>query len=83
MIRILLLCFALLVGTIASPVEAGRPSAYARAKMKGRVFTHRPVYKKYKGAKFSKRQRRSKAGHLKRAKAATHSLRATPRTTRF
>ncbi|TGD79342.1 hypothetical protein [Hymenobacter wooponensis] len=55
MYRILLLFFALL---LASNVEsvAARPTAYARAKMKGRSYTHRPFYKKYKGRKSSKKR---------------------------
>ncbi|OON69375.1 hypothetical protein [Hymenobacter sp. CRA2] len=83
MIRILLLCFALLVSSIAStaPAEAARISAYARAKMKGRVYTHRPNYKRYKGWKFAKRHSRSKAGKIKRSKAS--STRAAHTTTRF
>ncbi|KUG08796.1 hypothetical protein ASU33_11740 [Solirubrum puertoriconensis] len=82
MIRILLLCFALLVSSLAAPAEAGRISAYAKAKMKGRVYVHRPNYKRYKGWKFSKRQRRSKAGKLKASKSAPRFVRATHSTRR-
>jgi hypothetical protein len=83
MIRILLLCFALLVSSIASttPAEAARISAYAKAKMKGRIYTHRPNYKRYKGWKFAKRHSRSKSGKLKRSKASV--IRTKHSTTRF
>ncbi|WP_162910521.1 hypothetical protein [Hymenobacter oligotrophus] len=82
MIRILLLCFALLVSSIAVPAEAGRISAYAKAKMKGRVYVHRPNYKRYKGWKFSQRHRRSKSGKLKASKAAPRFVRAAHSTRR-
>ncbi|GAB2965637.1 hypothetical protein GCM10027048_39410 [Hymenobacter coalescens] len=63
------------------PAEAARISSYAKAKMKGRIYTHRPNYKRYKGWKFAKRHSRSKAGQLKRAKAAP--FRTKHSTTRF
>lgn len=56
MVRILLLFFALLLASGAEPSEAARPTAYARAKMKGRTFTHRPFYKSYKGRKSHKKK---------------------------
>ncbi|WP_375437165.1 hypothetical protein [uncultured Hymenobacter sp.] len=51
MIRTLLLFFAILLvsGVEPTPAEAGRPTAYARAKMKAKRYTHRPSYKIYKG----------------------------------
>lgn len=49
MFRILLLFFALFVVSGTGPASAARPSAYARAKMSGRTYTHRPNYKLYKG----------------------------------
>ena len=53
MFRILLLLFALLLASGLEPTatQAARPTAYARAKMKGRMYTHRPSYKIYKGHK--------------------------------
>ncbi|MBC8085454.1 MAG: hypothetical protein H7Z21_19820 [Hymenobacter sp.] len=57
MFRTLLLFFAILLVSGVEPTEAARPTAYARAKMKGRTYTHRPSYKAYKG--FRKRGRRS------------------------
>ncbi|SNC61927.1 hypothetical protein SAMN06265337_0567 [Hymenobacter gelipurpurascens] len=57
MTRILILFFALLMVGAAEPAEAARPTAYARAKMKGHSYTHRPFYKKYKGSKSSKKRR--------------------------
>ncbi|GAB3833579.1 hypothetical protein [Hymenobacter jeollabukensis] len=81
MIRILLLCFALLVSSVASttPAEAARISAYAKAKMKGRIYTHRPSYKNYKGRKKAKRFSLRKTG-----KASSRSLfRSNHSTTRF
>jgi curli biogenesis system outer membrane secretion channel CsgG len=53
MFRTLLLLFALLLGSGLEPIptQAARPTAYARAKMKGRMYTHRPSYKIYKGHK--------------------------------
>ena len=83
MIRILLLCFALLLSSMVStaPAEAARISSYARAKMKGRIYTHRPNYKRYKGWKFAKRHSRSKAGKLQRAKSSPARVRHS--TTRF
>lgn len=49
MFRTLLLLFALLLFSGVEPASAARPTAYARAKMSGRVYTHRPSYKLYKG----------------------------------
>ncbi|SHK70524.1 hypothetical protein [Hymenobacter psychrotolerans] len=54
MYRILILLFALLMISGGETAEAARPSAYARAKMSGRMFTHRPNYKLYKGRKKKK-----------------------------
>ncbi|RSK24215.1 hypothetical protein [Hymenobacter metallilatus] len=58
MTRVLILVFALLVlsGGPVSTAEAGRPTRYARAKMRGRAYTHRPFYKQYKGRKASKKR---------------------------
>jgi hypothetical protein len=61
MIRTLLLFCALLILGGMQPTLAARPSAYARAKMRGHIFTHRPVYKSYKG---HSKHRRSKVGKL-------------------
>jgi hypothetical protein len=83
MFRILLLCFALLVSSIATPAEAGRISAYAKAKMKGRIYTHRPNYKRYKGWKFSKRQRSRKSGNTKTFRVPAGTTRSAHSTTRF
>lgn len=56
--RFLLLVFALLIlsGGPVPTAEAGRPTRYARAKMRGRSYTHRPFYKLYKGNKKSKKR---------------------------
>ncbi|RSK50177.1 hypothetical protein [Hymenobacter rigui] len=58
MTRVLILVFALLMlsGGPVSTAEAGRPTRYARAKMRGRSYTHRPFYKLYKGTKKSKKR---------------------------
>jgi hypothetical protein len=56
MFRTLLLFFALLFVSGVEPSEAARPTAYARAKMKGHTFTHRPFYKSYKGRKSHKKK---------------------------
>lgn len=56
MFRILLLLCAVLLVSGLQPAEAGRPTRYARAKMKGRMFVHRPFYKKYKGRKSSRKR---------------------------
>ena len=58
MTRVLLLIFALLMlsGGPVSTAEAGRPTRYARAKMRGKAYTHRPFYKQYKGRKSSKKR---------------------------
>lgn len=57
MTRILLLLFVLLLlsGPVL-PAEAARPTRYARAKMRGKSYTHRPFYKHYKGRKASKKR---------------------------
>jgi hypothetical protein len=65
MIRTLLLLFALLLVSGVEPTEAARPTAYARAKMKGRMYTHRPSYKIYKGHR--NRGKRSLFGARKRS----------------
>ncbi|MCA8830616.1 hypothetical protein [Hymenobacter pini] len=58
MTRFLLLVLALLMlgGPLLPTAEAGRPTRYARAKMRGRSYTHRPFYKRYKGSKSSKKR---------------------------
>ncbi|MBG8553963.1 hypothetical protein [Hymenobacter guriensis] len=80
MFRILLLvCALLFVSGASQSVEAARPSAYAKAKMKGRIFTHRPVYKTYKGRKKAK-----KPGFFqlrRKAKAPAHTTRRSTRYT--
>lgn len=79
MIRTLLLFFALLLvsGVESTPAEAGRPTAYARAKMKAKRYTHRPSYKIYKGHR--KRGHRSlfnfKGSRAKVKRTQTHSSR--------
>ncbi|KAA9327443.1 hypothetical protein F0P96_15780 [Hymenobacter busanensis] len=73
MFRTLLLVCALLILGGSTPTLAARPSAYAKAKMKGRMFTHRPVYKSYKSVS---RHRRSRVGKLIHPRIA-------PRTARF
>ncbi|RTQ51481.1 hypothetical protein EJV47_06685 [Hymenobacter gummosus] len=81
MIRILLLCFALLVSSVVStPAEAARISSYAKAKMKGRIYTHRPSYKAYKGRKKAKRFSLRKTGKSSKAKTL---FRPKHSTTRF
>jgi hypothetical protein len=56
--RLLLLVFALLIlsGGPVPTAEAGRPTRYARAKMRGRSYTHRPFYKRYKGNRKGKKR---------------------------
>ncbi|WP_426492200.1 hypothetical protein [Hymenobacter sp. 102] len=58
MTRLLLLLLTLLLlgGPLLPSAEAGRPTRYARAKMRGRSYTHRPFYKLYKGRKASKKR---------------------------
>ncbi|MDU0368861.1 hypothetical protein ACFPAF_00525 [Hymenobacter endophyticus] len=58
MTRFLILVFALLIlsGGPIPTAEASRPTRYARAKMRGRSYTHRPFYKLYKGHKKSKKR---------------------------
>ncbi|MCB2410801.1 hypothetical protein [Hymenobacter lucidus] len=46
-----LFLFGVLFLFLAGECAAGRPTAYARAKAKGRVYVHRPNYKLYRGAK--------------------------------
>ncbi|PJJ60461.1 hypothetical protein [Hymenobacter chitinivorans] len=59
--KVLLLIGVVLFLLTGGPAEAARPSAYARAKARGRVFVHRPNYKLYRGAK---RHRSKKVFHL-------------------
>jgi hypothetical protein len=61
MYKVLLLLCALTLLTYAPPATAARPSAYTRAKLKGRIYVHRPNYKLYRGRK---RQHRSWVGRL-------------------
>ena len=69
---LLLFCAVLLlVGT--QPALAGRPTAYARAKMHGRVYLHRPSYKAYKGFK------RHRGLHLFSFKGKSHGARPAAR----
>ncbi|GAB3222637.1 hypothetical protein GCM10027346_00670 [Hymenobacter seoulensis] len=78
MIRILILIFALLMVSGPEPAEAGRPTRYARAKMRGKSYTHRPFYKKYKGRKSSKKRTslfRKKASAKPTYKVGRHSTR--------
>jgi hypothetical protein len=80
MIRILLLCFALLVSSVVStPAEAARISAYAKAKMKGRIYTHRPSYKLYKGSKKAKRFSLRKSGKTSKSKTLLRPKHSTKR----
>ncbi|MCB2377045.1 hypothetical protein LGH70_05595 [Hymenobacter sp. BT635] len=46
-----LLLFGVLFLFLTADALAARPTAYARAKAKGRVYVHRPNYKAYRGAK--------------------------------
>lgn len=73
MTRILLLFFALLMMGGLEAAEAARPTAYARAKMKGRTFTHRPFYRKYKGSKPS-RKRHSLFGRKATSSKSTYRV---------
>lgn len=78
MTRILILFFSLVMLGGLEAAEAARPTAYARAKMKGRVFTHRPFYKKYKGSKSSRKRQglfRKKATSSKSTYRVGHSTR--------
>ncbi|WP_139921542.1 hypothetical protein [Hymenobacter sp. DG01] len=68
MTRIVLLLVALLMMGVAEPADAARPTRYARAKMRGKVYTHRPFYKRYKGHKKSKKRL-----SLFKQKARSHS----------
>ena len=67
MFRTLLLFFAILLVSGVEPTEAARPTSYARAKMKGRTYTHRPSYKIYKG--FRKHGKRSLFGARKKSQS--------------
>lgn len=71
MFKTLLLFFALLILGGLQPSLAGRPSAYARAKMHGRVYTHRPNYKVYKGFR---RHRKLHLFKSRGAKPTRHSV---------
>lgn len=77
MYRILLVFFALLLASNVESVAAARPTAYARAKMKGRTYTHRPFYKKYKGRKATKKRGlfRGKVSSRKSSYHVGHSTR--------
>ncbi|MBO3270845.1 MULTISPECIES: hypothetical protein [Hymenobacter] len=79
MYKALLLVFALFLLSGLQPAEATNPGTrYARAKAKGRVYTHRPSYKVYRG--FRKGNRKGlKFFHKKRS----HKLRSTVRARRF
>ncbi|MBC6989742.1 MULTISPECIES: hypothetical protein [Hymenobacter] len=53
---LILFCALLILADLQpAPATAGRATAYARAKAKGRMFVHRPYYKAYKGRKKTKR----------------------------
>jgi hypothetical protein len=75
MTRILILFFALLMLGGLEAAEAARPTAYARAKMKGRTFTHRPFYRKYKGSKKHRSLFGRKASSSKSTYRVGHSTR--------
>lgn len=84
MIRALLLSFFLLIGTLAAtstPAEAARATAFARAKMHHRLYTHRPSYKFYKGGKKAKRFSLRKS--VKSSKPRTSLFRSKHSTNRF
>ncbi|UOQ51694.1 hypothetical protein [Hymenobacter cellulosivorans] len=46
-----LLLIGVVLFLLTGQAEAARPSAYARAKARGRMYVHRPNYKLYRGAK--------------------------------
>jgi hypothetical protein len=46
-----LLMFGVVFFLLTAEAGAARPSSYARAKAKGRMYVHRPNYKLYRGAK--------------------------------
>lgn len=79
MTRFLLLLFVvLLLGSPLLPAEAARPTRYARAKMHGKAYTHRPFYKQYKGRKTSKKRLgvfRKKARSQSSYRVGRHSTR--------
>lgn len=78
MTRIVLLLVALLMIGVAEPVDAARPTRYARAKMRGKTYTHRPFYKRYKGHKKSKQRFflfGQKSGSRSTYKVGRHSTR--------
>ncbi|UOQ70931.1 hypothetical protein [Hymenobacter cellulosilyticus] len=56
-----LLLIGVVLFLLTGQAEAARPSAYARAKARGRVYVHRPNYKLYRGAK---RHRAKRTFHL-------------------
>ncbi|RYU83320.1 hypothetical protein [Hymenobacter persicinus] len=70
---LLLFCVLLLVAGATSSAEAARPTAYVRAKMKGRVYVHRPNYKLYKARK---RQRHAWLGQLLPKRLVTPAARS-------
>ncbi|TGE18054.1 hypothetical protein [Hymenobacter elongatus] len=51
MMKKVLLLWGVLLFFLGGEAAAARPSAYARAKSKGRVYVHRPNYKLYRGAR--------------------------------
>jgi len=77
MFRTLLLMFAVLLvsGLEPTTTEAARPTAYARAKMKARLYTHRPSYKIYKGHKKRGLFKFGKAGRSKAKQSPKRSSR--------
>ena len=79
MLRTVLLFFALLLVSGVAPTEAARPTAYARAKMKARLYVHRPSYKIYKGHRT--RGRRSLFNFRKKSRARVKQ--ASSRTSRL
>lgn len=76
MYKALLLILALFLLSGLQPSEAANPGTpYARAKMKGRVYTHRPRYKVYRG--FRRGNRKGlRFLHKKRTKAKRSTVRA-------
>ena len=61
-----LFLFGVLFLLLAGECAAARPTAYARAKAKGRVYVHRPNYKLYRGAKRHRQARWFKVPALTR-----------------
>jgi len=79
MYKALLLVFALFLLSGLQPTEASHPGTrYARAKMKGRTYTHRPSYKVYRGF----RRGSHKSLHLLKKKRA-YKPHSTARARRF